>query len=317
MNYIGIDFGGTKILGALFDENGKILYKNKKKTKAKNGLKTVEEQLFSVIDELIAESNNGKIKSIGMGVPGLIDVKTGTVKFAPNIVMDNYPIRKIIRDRYNLDTFIGNDVNVGTLGEWKYSLEGKAENFIGIFVGTGIGGGIIIDNKLYGGAGGLAGEIGHMTIDSEGAICGCGSRGCLEAVASKTGIQAEIQARIKRGESTLIKESIEKEGILKSGPLKEAYEKDDVVVIETIERAAKYLGVGVANLINIFNPEVIVFGGGIMEELGDSILPILKKEASRYAMKAVFENVKFKKAKLGDDAGIMGAFVLAQEGVKK
>lgn len=317
MNYIGIDLGGTKILGALFDEDGKILHKNKKKTKAKNGIKAVEEQIFNIIDELIEKSNNEKIRAIGMGVPGLIDTKTGTVKFAPNIVMDNYPIRKIIKDKYNLDTFIANDVNAGTLGEWKYSLEGKAENFIGIFVGTGIGGGIIIENKLYGGSGGLAGEIGHMTIDSAGAICGCGSRGCLEAVASKTGMQAEIQARIKRGENTLIKESIEKEGILKSGPLKEAYEKGDTVVIETIERAAKYLGVGVANLINIFDPEIIVFGGGIIEELGDFILPIVKEEASRYAMRAVFANVKFKKAKLGDDAGIMGAFVLAQEGVKK
>ena len=205
---------------------------------------------------------------------------------------------------------------MGTLGEWRYSLEDKATNFIGIFVGTGIGGGIIIDNKLYTGSGGVAGELGHMTVDSNGAICGCGSRGCLEAVASKTGIQAEILARIKRGESTDIKESLEKEGILKSGPLKAAYDKGDIVVVETVERAAKYLGVGVANLINIFDPEAIVFGGGVIEELGDVILPIVKEEASRYAMRSIFENVKFRKAQLGDDAGIMGAFVLAQEGVK-
>ena len=135
-------------------------------------------------------------------------------------------------------------------------------------------------------------------------------------MASKTGIQAEIKATIKRGEDTDIKESLEKEGILKSGPLRAAYDKGDIVVRETVERAAKYLGVGVANLINIFDPEAVVFGGGVIEELGDIILPIVKEEASRYAMRSIFENVKFEKAQLGDDAGIMGAFVLAQEGVK-
>ncbi len=316
MNYIGIDLGGTKILGALFDNNGTVIYKNKKKTKAKNGIKAVEEQLFSLIDDLTDKSGKEEIKAIGIGVPGLVDVKTGTVKFAPNIAMNNYPIGDLIRDKYKIDVFVGNDVNVGTLGEWKYSPEGKSSNFIGIFVGTGIGGGIIIDNKLYTGSGGVAGELGHMTIDSNGAICGCGSRGCLEAVASKTGIQAEIKARIKRGEDTDIKESLEKEGILKSGPLRAAYDKGDIVVRETVERAAKYLGVGVANLINIFDPEAVVFGGGVIEELGDIILPIVKEEASRYAMRSIFENVKFEKAQLGDDAGIMGAFVLAQEGVK-
>jgi glucokinase len=316
MSYIGIDLGGTKILGALFDDKGTVLYKNKKKTKAKNGIKTVEEQLFSLIDDLLKKSEKDTVKAIGIGVPGLVDIKTGTVKFAPNIAMDNYPIGNLIKEKYGIDVFVGNDVNVGTLGEWKYSLEGKASNFIGIFIGTGIGGGIIIDNKLYTGSGGVAGELGHMSVDSNGAICGCGSRGCLEAVASKTGIQNEIRARIKRGETTDIKESLEKEGILKSGPLKEAYDKNDKVVKESVDRAAEYLGVGIANLINIFDPEAIVFGGGVIEELGDVILPIVKEKASRYAMRSIFENVKFEKAKLGDDAGIMGAFVLAQEGVK-
>ena len=316
MNYIGIDLGGTKILGALFDEKGEVLYKGKKKTKAKEGIEAVERQLFSLIDDLIKANKKEEIKAIGIGVPGLVDTKTGTVKFAPNITMNNYPIGKIIKDKYNLDVFVGNDVNVGTLGEWKYSLGGKTNNLIGIFVGTGIGGGIIINNKLFEGSTGLAGEIGHMTIDSSGAICGCGSRGCLEAVASKTGIQAEIEARIKRGDSTMIKDSLMKEGILKSGPLKDAYKKGDLVVIESIERAAKYLGIGVANLINIFDPEVIVFGGGIIEELGDIIMPIVQEEARRYAMKNIFENVLFQKAKLGDDAGIIGALTLAQEGAR-
>ena len=316
MNYIGIDLGGTKILGALFDESGKILHKSKKKTKTKEGIKAVETQLFSVIDELLKANKKEEIKAIGIGVPGLVDTKTGVVKFAPNITMNNYPIGELIKNKYKLDVFVGNDVNVGVLGEWKYSLGGQTGNLIGIFVGTGIGGGIILNNKLFEGTTGVAGEIGHMTIDSSGAICGCGSRGCLEAVASKTGIQAEIEARIKRGDSTLIKESLLKEGILKSGPLKEAYEKGDLVVIESIERAAKYLGIGVANLINIFDPEVIVFGGGIIEELGDIIMPIVQEEARRYAMKNIFENVLFQKAKLGDDAGIIGALTLAQEGAR-
>ena len=316
MNYIGIDLGGTKILGALFDESGKVISKCKKKTKAKNGIEIVQEQLFSVIDELLEKSKDTPIAALGMGVPGLVDAETGTVKFAPNIVMNNYPIGDILREKYKLQVFIGNDVNVGTMGEWKYTFGGEIDDLIGIFIGTGIGGGIILNKKLYEGKSGVAGEIGHMTVEQNGAICGCGSRGCLEAVSSKTGIQAEILARIKRGEKTEIQESMEKEGILKSGPLKSAYANGDKVVKETVDRAARYIGVGVANLMNIFDPELIVFGGGVVEELGDVILPIIKKEAERYALRNIFENVRFEKAALGDDAGIMGALTLAQEGVK-
>ena len=316
MNYIGIDLGGTKILGALFDENGKILHKVKKKTKAKNGIKTIEIQVFSVIDELLDKNKKEKVESIGIGVPGIVNIESGVVEFAPNVEMDQYPIRDVIKKKYKMDVNIGNDVNVGTLGEWRFSTEKDVKNAIGLFIGTGIGGGIIIDNKLYSGSGGLAGEIGHMSIDIMGAVCGCGSRGCLEAISSKTGMQTEILARIRRGEKTLIQDSLDKEGILKSSALKEAYEKQDVVVRETVEKAARYLGVGVANIINIFNPEVIIFGGGIIEELGDVIIPIVKKEALRYTIRVMYENVRFKKAELGDDAGIMGAFILAKEGAK-
>ena len=191
------------------------------------------------------------------------------------------------------------------------------KNVLGVFVGTGIGGGIIIENELYIGKNGAAGEIGHINLDPNGPFCGCGSRGCLESLASKTAIQKEIETRIYRGEESLIIKSLKENGILKSGPLRDAYLKKDVVVVEAVSKAAENLGRGLASLANIFNPEVIVLGGGVMVELGKELLPIVTREFDRFAMIDIAKNTEIKMAKLGDDAGIIGALALAKEEMAK
>ena len=221
MYYIGLDIGGTKVIGALFDENKNILKSVKKKTKAREGKEVIFGQISRVIEGLIEGIDKSEIKGIGAGVPGIIDTEKGVVLFSPNIPWENYPLKEEIEKSFGIKTKLGNDVNVGVLGEWKYGAGRGYKNIVGIFVGTGIGGGLVIDGKVYDGKIGAAGEIGHITVDYDGPLCGCGARGCLESLASKTAMQKQIEAQIKRGRKTLLKEILgEGTEIIKSEQLK-------------------------------------------------------------------------------------------------
>ena len=314
--FIGLDIGGTKILGALFDDEGKIKKREKRKAKASGGLETVQKEIFKTIDNLLENTKIREIEAIGIGVPGLVD-RDGTITFSPNLPFRDYKLGEILRKKYNVPTFIGNDVNVSTVGEWKFGSGSGNKNVLGVFVGTGIGGGLIVENNLYLGKNGSAGEIGHINLDPNGPFCGCGSRGCLESLSSKTAIQKDIESRIYRGEKSLITKSLKENGILKSGPLKEAYMKKDDIVVDSVNKAAENLGRGLASLANIFNPEVIILGGGVMVELGKELMPIITREFKRFAMIDISKNTEIKMAKLGDDAGIIGALALAKEGMSK
>lgn len=306
--YIGLDIGGTKILGALFNEYGEILNRVKKKTKSSRGTEVVLEQIYKVIDELM-EYENLELLGIGAGCPGFIkDYKV--VVFSPNIPFKDFDLGGIIKNKYNVPFVLGNDVNVAMFGEWKSTGFTSVSDVLSIFVGTGIGGGIIIDGKIYVGQGG-AGEIGHMIVNPNGIICGCGSHGCLEAYSSKTGIRKTIVAGIRKGRKTVLKKYIEEDGdVIKSSSLRKAYEEGDEFAVEVMEGVAYYLGIGISNLINILHPEMIILGGGVMESLGDDLLPIIIKEANKYVMHGMMENVKFQLSKLSDDAGIVGSYYL-------
>ena len=308
--YIGLDIGGTKILGALFDENGKVIKKEKKKTKANEGIDKVKEQIFKVVDSLIDEDM--EILGIGAGSPGIIKDEA-IITFSPNIPFRDFNLKKIMEEKYNTKFVLGNDVNIGTYGEWKESGKKDSQNAIGIFVGTGVGGAIIIHRKLYTGKGG-AGEIGHMVVNPEGAFCGCHGKGCLEAYSSKTGIQKEIIEQIKKGRKTALKEYLEEDGdIIKSSSLEKAYENKDELCVEVIDRACYYLGIATGSLINILNPDLIIFGGGIMESMGKELLPLIEKEARRHTMPGLLDSVDFELSHLSDDAGIIGAYHLIKD----
>lgn len=315
--YIGLDIGGTKILGALFNDKGDILRRDKKKTKSDEGADVIFRQIMKVVDALIEEIDLDKIEAIGAGVPGIIDGKNGVVIFSPNMKWENFRLKEEIEKKYGIKTFIGNDVNVGTLGEWKYGAGKDFKNIVGIFVGTGVGGGLIINGVLHEGVIGAAGEIGHMVLNPDGPYCGCGSKGCLESYASKTAMQNEIVAQVKRGKKTLLTEKLESEKIIRSESLKEAYDRQDELAIEILDRAAYYLGIGSATIINLLNPELIIFGGGVMEAMSDILLPKIEETASKYSMPKMFESCRMKPAKLGDDAGVYGALGLILENTKQ
>lgn len=309
-----IDVGGTKILGLVIGEDNEILYEEKFRTAPGNGIDFVVKNIVKLIESMIENTKNiGVVKAIGIGIPGIIDVKTQEVIFSPNIGLKHFNLRNILTLRFDMPVFLGNDVNLGLLGEWKYGQECKFSNCLGVFVGTGIGGGIIIDNKLYTGSNSMAGEFGHICLDNDGPLCGCGQRGCLEAYAGKTGITNYIKAQIARGRKTELEECIEKEGAIRGSALKRALKSKDRVACEAVERMALFISRGVGSLINIFNPEAVILGGGIVDATKDLIIDMIRIKVIQYAIPEIFKNTQIISAKLGDRAVAFGAHALIEE----
>ena len=214
-----------------------------------------------------------------------------------------------------MPVFVGNDCNVCTLGTFDREYKSKPKNLIGIFIGTGIGGGLVINGNLYAGHNLTAGEIGHMVIEVNGPKCGCGNRGCFEALASRTAIFRNIQSAVKDGQKTLLTEMLGPDlADMRSGDLRKAIRKGDKFVEKVVEEAAEYAGIGVANLINILNPEIVVVGGGVIEALESEMMPTIIKSAKEHVMPGTMDGIKIEASQLGDHAGITGAAVLARRG---
>jgi len=209
-------------------------------------------------------------------------------------------------------------VNAGVYGEFKSGAARGARNVLGVFIGTGIGGGLIINGALYRGSSTGAGEVGHIIVRAGGPRCGCGNRGCLEAVASRTAITRDIRKAIKRGGRSSVAKLLNKETDLLSGKdLKAAYDSGDEVVKKIINRAAKSAGIGIGSLLNVLGPEIVVLGGGVVEAFGDDFVARLERSARDIAFDINSKDVKFVRAELGDDAGVIGAATLAREALTK
>lgn len=309
-NWIGIDIGGTKILGSLFDDKGKKIKTEKKSSKTTKGKEKVIDQLKKVLNSLFESAKD--VKGIGIGVPGVIE--KGKISFTPNMPLNNFNLEQFVKNEYKIETVIENDANASMYGEWKFGSAKGSENAVGYFIGTGIGGGLILNNSLYHGSTNFAAEIGHMNVYPQGPLCGCNLRGCLESLSSKVAIQREIIRRQKMGEKSKIKDS-DLGGIIKSSTLKDAYESNDKLVVDVMNETAKYIGINAGSIINLLNPDVIVLGGGVMESLGDKLLPIVVEYAKKYSIPHIFEKCEIKLSKLGDDACLFGAYALVKEKV--
>ncbi len=307
---LGLDIGGTKILGILYDEKGRELAREKKKTKANEGLEVVINQVYKVIDNLMAYEKS-ELTAIGAGVPGLVSDE-GTIAFSPNIPFRDFALGKKLSEKYTVPVYVGNDVNVAMFGEYKHLEHRASKHVLGIFIGTGVGGAIIIDGKLYTGQG-SAGEFGHMVVSADGAYCGCGAQGCLEAYASKTAIQKYISKQLVKGRKSMFKELLEEDGaVLKSSSIRKAFDEEDELAKEVVDRLSRYMGIAVGNLINLYHPELIIIGGGITEALGDILLDKIISESRQHAMPGLLGTVKFNVSELADEAGVFGAYHLAK-----
>ena len=309
---ICLDVGGTKVLGAIFNEKDEIIYRLKKRSKSGGeGAADVEKVIVDVVEEMIAESgiDRSKLNAIASCAPGVIDQDTGVVLFTPNLPWRNYDLAGAMRKKFGVPFHVGNDVNLGVLGEYKYGAARGYKNVVGFFVGTGMGGGLILNGELYTGHQFKAAEYGHMILDPEGPLCNCGQRGCLEAFSSKQGMTAYIRQQVARGRETMMAEAVQ-EGVFRSKKLKKALAAGDAVAVEAVDRACHYLAIATGNMINTFSPDLVLYGGGVIEAVGEIFLEKVLKEVDRYCMTAIRPTVDIKIAELGDDSILYGDLAL-------
>jgi glucokinase len=311
---VGVDLGGTKILAGVFDRELSLLGKSKKSTKSKRGVTAVIDRIARCVLDAIDECDlsTEDILGVGIGAPGATDPETGKVIFAPNLEWRDVPLKAVLQKQIKLPVFTENDCNIQALGVHEKELKGKPKHLVGIFLGTGIGAGLVVNGELYSGFNRTAGEIGHMVLDVDGPKCGCGNRGCFEALASRTAMFNRILAAVKDGQKTILTDMLGASlKDMRSGDLRKAAKKGDKFVQKVVEEAAAHTGIAVANVINLLNPEVIVLGGGVMQALEDQMFDIVVKNARKYAMSGVDNGISILASNLGDDAGITGGAVLA------
>ena len=317
--FLGIDLGGTNISAAAV-QYGEILVSRKIKTQAGKGADAVIDRIEKVTREVTEQMGKepGDFPALCIGAPGAVNLETGLVNEAPNLDWINIPLGRELESRLDLPVFVDNDVNIGVAGEYTYGAGKGARHMAGVFVGTGIGGGIIINGQLHHGSRGAAGEVGHMVIVPDGRLCSCGKKGCVEAYTSKTAIAAAVREKISLGRDSYLKEFLRnnKNKPLPSSLIEEALLAGDSATKEAVEDAQYYLGLLTGNLVNTLDPEVIVFGGGLVEQLGEDFLkPIRKTAKHHYLQQMNADRIRIVPAALGDDAGTIGAAVVAQHRV--
>ena len=303
---VGVDLGGTKIYTALVDLEGNIIKEKTVETLAQEGEKAVLGRLIETISYVIDGTDKSLIKSIGIGSPGPLDVKNGIIIENANLPFKNFEIVKNIRETYDLPTYLDNDANVATLGEFMFGAGKGTENMVFITASTGIGGGAVLNGKLFRGATGNALEIGHMTVSTEGPRCGCGNLGCAEALGSGTAIGKRAKEAVLSNVTTSLKNY---DNVTSKEVFKEAANGDRVAK-NILKTSLTYLGIAVANTITNFDPEKVVIGGGVVNG-GDIVIDTIRNVVEERCMAAFVENCAIEKAVLGGKAGVLGAAALA------
>jgi glucokinase len=311
---VGLDIGGTKMMAVVFDHEFKPVARCRKRSQSNKKDEKAEDRIISVIKTAIEEAGLKKVQGIGVGSPGPLDPDTGVIIDTPNLGWKDFPLADKLSKAFDVPVAVDNDVNMGTYGEFHFGKIKKCRNVVGVFPGTGIGGGIIINGKMLHGFSGAAGEVGHMTIEVNGPYCGCGKRGCLEAVASRIAIAEQVAALAARDDAPHIKENCGTDlSKIRSGALARAIAAGDTMVEGVVRKAAFYVGIGVANLMNALSPEAVVLGGGLVEAMEDLYLEEVKTAVKAHAMPFLRKGVRIVPARLGDDAAAMGAAMLIAE----
>ncbi|HHY45963.1 MAG TPA: ROK family protein [Firmicutes bacterium] len=310
---VGVDLGGTKVATGITDTRGRVLYRVERPTEAEKGVERVFDNIHTTVREVIDRAGASLDQIVGIGVcsPGPLDPATGVVLFAPNLKWNNVPLKKTMEEALGLPVSVENDARLAALGEF-YSGAGRgAENMVYITVSTGIGGGLIFDGRLYRGTSYVAGEVGHTIIEPGGPRCGCGNRGCLEALASGTAIARMARELVAAGHGKrILALAGGDESLITAKLVARSAGEGDEEALSILDRAFTYLGIGVANLVNLLNPEVIVIGGGVAR-IGDKLFEKVRQVVSQTAISAASGAVRIVPSLLGGDAGVVGAAVLA------
>jgi glucokinase len=321
---VGVDLGGTNIVVGVLPMdggNGQVLALRDQRTEAVKGAKFVVDRIVHMVETSIAEvvSTHGGTKAdfagIGIGSPGPLDRKTGTIINTPNLGWRNFPLRDLISNAVGLPAALDNDANCATYGEWWQGAGRAVDNLVGFTLGTGIGGGIVLNGEIFHGASDAAGEMGHMTLDSTGRKCKCGNYGCLEAYASGPAIALRAVEGIEAGAETILPDLVN--GRLEDITAATVYEGavlGDAYANEVMKETAKFLGTGIANIVNILNPELVVIAGGVTRA-GDHLFVPLRAEVRRRAFKSAQEACEIVPAQLAGTAGVIGAIAMFKKEV--
>jgi len=315
-HYIGVDLGGTKILAGVFDTDYHCLGTEKTKTKPEEGYDAVCDRIVKTVRAAaeLAGIDPVKASGVGIGAPGSINSDESHVLFAPNLDWRDAALKTDLEAQLGCPVWLGNDCNVAATGIHRLELEAKPNDIVSIFLGTGIGAGIITNGVFLSGATRAAGEVGHMVLDPDGPLCGCGTSGCFEALASRTAIFNKVKSAVNDGgELTQLMEADDPSVTrIRSGKLRRAVEAGDKLATAVLDETCFYTGLAIANLCNLLNPEVVALGGGLIEQLNTVMLPKIRDAALGRIMPGA-RQVRIMATTLGDAAGITGAAILAHD----
>lgn len=304
--YIGVDLGGTKIYTAISNELGEIINEEVIPTEANKGPEQIIDKIINSIKNVSKNIESEQIKAIGIGSPGPLDVKNGLIVSPPNLPIRNFNVVDAIKEAFGLPTFLDNDANAATLGEYIFGAGKGTQNMVYITASTGVGGGAILNGKIYRGSTSNALEVGHTTISRDGRVCGCGNHGCVESMSSGIYIEKMAKDYVNSKEETTLNQY---ETITAKEVFAEAA-KGDQVANHILSETLSYLGMAIANCANIFDPDKIVIGGGITKG-GTIVFDKINEEMENRCLGPIRENCKIEKAQLGEKAGVVGAIALA------
>ena len=314
--YIGIDLGGTNLRAAIADTvTGQIYHQRKCPTLASEGQDAVIGRLVQLIRELIqAGGVDCDIRGVGIGVPGTPDIETGVIQFLPNLPGKwlNVPLQSIIEAQVQLPVAIINDVRAITLGEWTFGAGRGADTVVCLAIGTGIGGGVVVNGQFHLGIGGTAGEFGHHVVELDGLPCGCGGKGCLELYASGPAIAAMGVKEVMHGHTTRIGELVDHDlNRIHAGVIVQAALEGDPIARGILQQAGRYLGIAVGNILGVVSPQRVIFGGGV-SRAGDLLLKPIVQTVNERVHVIPLQKVEFVLAELGINGGLIGAALWAR-----
>lgn len=318
--WAGFDLGGTKMLAKIFDSEYQTLGKKRRKTKGHSGVEQGLERMAQTIHQALEEANltPDVLAGIGVGCPGPLDLKEGIIFEAPNLGWYDAPVKGVLQKEFGCPVVICNDVDAGVYGEYCFGAAKDSSSAMGIFPGTGIGGGAVYRGQLIQGSKSSCMEIGHTKVLPGGPECGCGQYGCLEALASRLAISAAAAQAAYRGDAPKLRELAGTDlSDIKSGILAAAIKGGDESIKKIILRAAEYIGITAGNMVHTFSPEVIVLGGGLIEAMPDLIVPAVAEATYKNVMPTFKDSFKVVAAQLGDDSTVMGAAAWAQKMIQE
>lgn len=316
--WIGFDLGGTKMLSVVFDSEFKPIGKSRKKTKGYEGMEAGLKKINSVIKDSLEDAgiDASQVKGLGIGCPGPLDFAKGTIREAPNLGWTNVPIRKSIASEFGFHVEIANDVDSGVFGEYQFGAGKKARCVVGIFPGTGIGGGCVYEGKLFRGKNNSCMELGHIPLLPGGPLDGAGNPGSLESVASRLAIAGQAAQAAYRGNAPkLMKAAGTDISNIRSGAISESIKSGDQATKEILIDTCFYLGLAVVTVVHLLGPDVIVFGGGLIEAMPKLMLDEIESVARPRILESLRDEFEIVEASLGDNAGVMGAAALARQAV--